>query len=508
MQHSIPDLSTKVRDISRSKIAIGIAAGVVVLFIGYLIFGRSSAKQDTLVVHSGNFLQQISVSGSVKASQDVDLAFSQGGRIGSVSAVVGRGVSVGEVLAEVENGDIRAQVLQKQASLESAQAKLATLQAGTRPEELAQAQAAVAQDQTAVLNAINTAYTVVDDAIHNKTDEIFSNPRTLPQLNFSISNAQLKTNIETGRTSLEPVLVAWQQKINVSSAADLTASVALAQQNLAIVSQHLILVNNALNSSLSTPSVSQATLNTYTNDAGVARANVNGTIAALATAVSVLDGATRSLTVKQAGTTQTDIDAQSALVKGAQADLANMKAQLGKTLIVAPFSGVVTKVDAKVGQTAGANTALISLISVGTYQIESYVPEVNIALVKVGDRATVTLDAYGTSVLFDAQLISIDPASQIRDGVSTYRSILQFKKVDSRIRAGMTANVVITTDERQGIISVPQKIVQTEGGISYVFVKENEKSTKRTVTTGSLSSLGTIEITSGLKDGDIVVLTQ
>lgn len=508
MPHSIPALSTKLREFFQSKIAIGVVAGIVIIFIGYLIFGGSSAKQDTLVVHPGSFLQQVSVSGTVKASQDVDLAFSQGGRIGSVSAVVGSGVYAGQVLAEVENGDIRAQVLQKQASLESAQSKLATLQAGTRPEEIALAQAAVAQDQTAVINAINTAYTVVDDAIHNKTDEIFSNPRTLPQLNFSISNAQLKTNIETGRAALESTLVAWQQKINGSTVTDLSASVALAQQNLAIVSQHLILVNNALNSSLSTPSISQATLNSYTSDAGIARANVNGTINALAAAVSALDGATRSLTLKQAGTTQTDIDVQAALVKAAQADLANMQAQLAKTLIVAPFSGIVTKVDAKVGQTAGANTALISLISVGTYQIESYVPEVNIALVKVGDRATVTLDAYGAGVPFEAQLISIDPASQIRDGVSTYRSILQFKKVDSRIRSGMTANVVITTDERQGVFTVPQKIVQTEGNTSYVFVKENNKNAKRIVTTGSVSSMGTMEITSGLKDGDVVVLSQ
>ena len=503
-----PSIISKLTPFFTIKVVAVVLVMLVLVFVGYKFFSPSSdGNQGTMVIHAGDFLQQVSVSGTAKAAQDVSLAFAQGGRIGNVSVSVGDRVYPGQVLAEVENADLRAQTLQKQAALESAQAKLASLKAGTRPEELAQAQAAVAQDQTALINTLGTAYTVADDAIHNKTDEIFSNPRTGAQVNFSSSNSQLKTNVEATRGTLESMLSSWQQKIAALALSNLSDSTTLTQQNLTTISQYLVSINTLLNSSLPNPSVTQTTLNTYTADAGLARTNVNNSIASVASAVSALDAASRALTLKQAGAIQTDIDAQAAQVKAAQADLANTQAQLAKTLITAPFAGVVTSVDAKVGQTAATNAALVSLISVGRYQVESYIPEVNIALVKVGNPATITLDAYGTAVFFDARIISIDPASQLRDGVSTYRSLLQFENDDPRIRAGMTANVVITTDKRSGVISVPQKIIKTAGATSYVYVREGGKNVKRDVTTGSISSVGTIEIISGLKDGDSVVLS-
>ncbi len=509
MHNRISSIASVSKQILRSKAVVATLLSLVVIVLAYAYFSSDKSDQtETLVVHPGQFVQQISVSGTVKAAQDVDLAFSQGGRINRVSVSVGNYVNEGQVLAELENGDIRAQVLQKEAALENAKAKLATLQAGSRPEEIAQAQAAVTQSQTALMNALNTAYTVADDAVHNKTDEIYSNPRTNPQINFSSSNSQALTNVAATRSSLESMFASWQKSLLGLSLINLSDVTATTQQNLTSVSQYLGAVNSLLNTALPNASVSQTTLNTYTTDAGVARSNVNSTIASAASAVSALDAANRTLTLKQAGTTQTDIDAQAAQVKAALADLANIQAQLQKTIIAAPFTGLVTKVDAKVGETAGANTALISLISAGTYEIESYIPEINVASVRVGNTAVVTLDAYGETVPFNAKVISIDPASQVRDGVSTYRALLQFINNDSRIRAGMTANVVITTDARSGVISVPQKIVQVDGETSHVYVREGNKDVKRTVVTGKSSSVGGVEIVSGLKDGDAVVLTQ
>lgn len=92
---------------------------VVVGLVWFFGFRTSGSTEETMVVHPSRFVQQISVSGSVKASQDVNLAFSQGGRIGRVPVAVGAQVYAGQILAEVENGDIRAQVLQKEAALET-----------------------------------------------------------------------------------------------------------------------------------------------------------------------------------------------------------------------------------------------------------------------------------------------------------------------------------------------------------------------------------------------------
>jgi len=70
----------------------------------------------------------------------------------------------------------------------------------------------------------------------------------------------------------------------------------------------------------------------------------------------------------------------------------------------------------------------------------------------------------------------------------------------------MTANILIITDEKTNVIAVPQGIVIERDGQKFVSVKEGDTIVDRAVQTGSVSSLGTIEIVSGLTDGDVVLL--
>ena len=117
-------------------------------------------------------------------------------------------------------------------------------------------------------------------------------------------------------------------------------------------------------------------------------------------------------------------------------------------------------------------------------------------------------NAYGDGVEFFATVAAIDPAETIRDGVSTYRSILEFSNDDPRVRVGMTANITITTAEKENVIAIPRAVVMDDGNGQYVYVKEGESIGTRQVTTGLVSSLGTIEITSGLEEGDVVILQK
>src|SRR3989344_8065600 len=119
---------------------------VVVLAGGFILFGGKKAEERVITVEKGSFVQEVSVSGKVVAAQDVDLGFSQGGRVSGVYAKVGDTVAKGAALAELENGDLRAAVLQREASLATQRAKLASLKQGTRPEEIAVAEAEVESD--------------------------------------------------------------------------------------------------------------------------------------------------------------------------------------------------------------------------------------------------------------------------------------------------------------------------------------------------------------------------
>jgi len=485
---------------------VGILA---VLAVGYAVFFRTGGPaEELLVVHPGDFLQQVSVSGKVVSAQEVDLGFSQGGRVAGVYVKVGQKVSVGTTLASIENGDLRAGVLQKQAALETQQAKLASLKAGTRPEEVAVSESEVASAAAALVNAIQDAYRAADASVRNTTDQFLNNPRTNPQLTFPVSDSQLKAKVETERSSAEVLLTSWQSAVlGLTADSDLAVASQSGQKNLSQIAALLSDANVALNHGISSPSIPQATLDGYISAVATARANINTAISALSSGVTTLDTAKKNLALAKAGATAEDIASQEAQVNVAKADLANAQALLAKTIITAPFSGTVTLVDAKVGSIASSNATQISLIAADSLQIESYVPEINVAVITVEDGATATLDAYGESTPFEAKVVSVDPAETVRDGVSTYKTILQFLSQDARIRSGMTANVVITTDKREGVLSVPQGIIVERDGKKYVQTKTSDAMVEREVTTGEVSSSGNIEILSGLSDGDVVVLS-
>jgi hypothetical protein len=146
------------------------------------------------------------------------------------------------------------------------------------------------------------------------------------------------------------------------------------------------------------------------------------------------------------------------------------------------------------------------MTSANIFQIESYVPEINIALIKFGDSAKITLDAYGDNTFFEAKVVSIDPAETVRDGVSTYKIKLQFIEKDERIKSGMTANVAIIIFNKPHVIVVPGGVVLEQDGKKFVQIKNGKEILEREVTTGDVSLLGQIEIVSGLEDGEQVIL--
>jgi len=167
---------------------------------------------------------------------------------------------------------------------------------------------------------------------------------------------------------------------------------------------------------------------------------------------------------------------------------------------------VVTKLEVEVGESVSPSLVVLSLMSASEFEIESRVAEVDIAKIKVGNSADVTLDAYGSDVVFKAKVVKVDPAETIIEGLSTYKVTLQFIDKDDRLRSGMTADVDILTAEKQEVILIPQRAVFSENGDKLVrILKKGNKIETIHVTTGLKNSNGEIEIIEGLSEGDKVV---
>lgn len=489
----------------------------------YLLSGNTNTEGQTITIQEGDFLEQVAVAGEVKPAKNVDLAFEQSGRVSGVYASVGQGVTVGTLLATLSSGELSASVSQKEAALAAQQAKLDGLKAGAQPEDVAASLAALEkakQDLTNMYAGISDkladAFGKGTDAVRVQLSPIFSGADTNdPQLSYSTTDSQSAIDASTARVQSRTALSAWQAELNTISP---YSNVAVLEKSLVDGLAHLsiirILSQDVINTLTSGTNLSVANLASYKAAATTALSETNSAITSLNNAAQniasqkiAIQQLQAQYDLKKAGATTHDIAAQQASVDGAVADVASARAQLAKSVMRAPFSGTVTKMDAKVGQIVSPTTPVVSMISNGIFQIECFIPEVDIARISVGDTASTTLDAYGVEQDFSARVIAIDPAQTLKNGVATYKTTLQFNSADPRIRSGMTANAIITTSRISGAISVPKGAIFQKGTDSYVqlLIGENSVDTKITIDSNA-SQIGNVRVTSGLQVGDVIVL--
>ncbi|MGD0328529.1 MAG: efflux RND transporter periplasmic adaptor subunit [Minisyncoccia bacterium] len=497
--------SDKIPKFLKSKWTITLIV-LIVLGGGYWFFVRSNKlSYQFITVTRGSISETVSATGNTTPMQSVSLAFQNSGVIGSVHYNLGDKVSAGAVIAELETGNLSAALQQAKANLAVAQANLAALQAGTRPEQLAIDQSAVTQDQAALFNAITSAYAAADGAVHTDADQFFSNPRNATAaLTFIVPDAVLTNTVTQERIALEPVLTAWSAQI-VSpsfSSSDPMAAATQATQDLTQVSTFLNDTAAALaEASASLPS---ATLGDYQSSIAGARTNIAGVLTALTTAKTALTSTEGTLALAQAGSTSQDIAAQQAQVEEAQASVDNAQVSLENTELIAPISGVITQQDAKVGQSTSPGTPLVSIIGNDGFEVDTGVSDTDIGKLVVGDKVTMTLDAFPNETFFGS-VFYIAPAETNTQGVITYLIKISFDTLDPRLKSGLTANITIQAKQDTNVLILPQyAILQNDNG-TFVETLVKGVATTSPVTLGIQDQNGNVEVLSGVTLGEQVI---
>lgn len=489
--------------------AIIISLVLVVGTVSGLFYFLRDKKQSfsTVVASRGDVIQEVGVTGRVEAAQSVELAFEKVGRVSRVNVGVGDKVFAGQVLVSLENADLRAQLTGAEANVKLQQAKLDEFRQGTRLEEIEIQEAKVEDAKQKLIDKLQDAYTKSDDAIRNKVDQFFTNPRgPSPQIDFSVP-AQLETKAELNRLLLEVELVSWRSSLDgLTSASNLNSYATDVKERLDHIKSFLEDIALILSDLDANANLSQTTIDGYRSDVSTARTNVNTAINNLSVSESDFIIKKNELALKKAGTADEQITAQEAQVENAIANVQNYEAQVAKTIIRSPINGIVTKQGAKIGEIVSASTVVVSVISEADFEIGANIPESDIAKIKIGNRARITLDAYGSNVIFEAGVFEIEPAETIIEGVATYKTTLQFFEADPRIKPGMTANIDILTDKRENVIAIPQRAIITKNGDTLIRVLKDGVIEDVMVKTGLRGSDGRVEITEGIHEGDEVIV--
>jgi multidrug efflux pump subunit AcrA (membrane-fusion protein) len=346
---------------------------------------------------------------------------------------------------------------------------------------------------------------------------MFNNSRSQnPTLQFQ-TDFQLQDDILSERVGIENLLSSLNISIkNLNNNSDI--NYALNKADNTLISIQLFLQNLAFSvNKLSTNStISQATLTLWKANVSTARVNIaiamnnlSVTIGQYQSALSALNVSNSQLVLIKTSATKNQIKVEEATVEEAQANVDAAQANLSKSVITSPISGVITNINAKVGQTIQSGITAISVISYGQYDVEAFIPEADIAKIKIGNIATTTLDAYGSDTFFQTSVMKIDPGETILENVPTYKITLKFaSSSDNRIKSGMTANLDILTAQKENALVVPSRSVYTLNNTKYVKSIDqinNKKITEIKVETGIRGVDGYVEIISGLKEGDKIV---
>lgn len=485
---------------------MGVVA-LVVIGAGYFLLRGKGVSYQFIPVTQGSITETVSVTGNTTPMKSVSLGFQNSGTIARVNYDLGDRVSAGAVLAELTSGNLYAALQQAQASLSAAEANLASLVAGTRPEQIAIDKNAVTQAQVALANAVASAYATSDSAVHTSADQFFTNPRNASAaLTFTVPDVTLANRLVQERIALEQVLSVWSEQVSSPSfgSGDPTALAAQAAHDLGLVSAFLNDAAAALAKTSSSSNVSATTLAAYGSSVAAARTSVASALTALTSAKTALVTTQGALTLAQAGSTAESIAAQRAQVEQARAGVTSALANLRGSQIVAPMSGIVTQQDAKIGQLASPGVPLVSLIGVGGFEVDAGVSETDVGKLAIGNVAKMTLDAFPNET-FAGTVFYIAPAQTNTQGVISYQIKIAFDKADPRLKSGLTANIDIQTKKKDNVLILPQYAILRNDSGTFVETLVGKVATTTPVTLGISDQEGNVEVVSGVTLGEQVI---
>ncbi len=183
--------------------------------------------------------------------------------------------------------------------------------------------------------------------------------------------------------------------------------------------------------------------------------------------------------------------------------LAHVK--LAKSVMTAPLAGTITKLDAKIGQIITAGATIATVATTDQVELVAQVTESDAAKINPAMAATVTFDAYPDTEQWRATVVRIAPAAVIVEGVPTFAVTLELPISDQRLKPGLTADIVVHAQKKEGVLAIPRRAVTSRDGQETVRVLQTDGSfTERAVVTGLVGSDGAVEITSGVSEGEQV----
>lgn len=195
----------------------------------------------------------------------------------------------------------------------------------------------------------------------------------------------------------------------------------------------------------------------------------------------------------------------------AEARAANLRDKLTRTVIRAPHAGTLLLRDLTEGQViTGAaaqngGTILGEVAELTGLMVRTNINEIDVARLKVGDRARVRVDSVRSAILSGTvKRIATSALDSAQDRTRVFPVDVILDEPEARLRPGMSATVMFTLARVDGALAVPlDAVFSTAEAVRYVFIRKGPGFEVRAVETG-IADTRRVQILNGLAEGDEV----
>jgi HlyD family secretion protein len=417
--------------------------------------GGGSLELDNIQLYRvsrGDLEVAVSAIGTIEPDEIVNLSFVVPGRVSEVFVQPGDYVLAGDVLVQLRNDTQRIAYEQATLALESAELQLEDL-------------------LTPDANAIKIVEANVDSAWGAY---------------MSVENAVTDEDIRAAELAYQQAYQAWQDAINIR--------------------------NQTPGGTTDTAyTLLDAQVGAASFDAEIARLQLEslktGSRPQLNAAYARVIQAQRELDRMKAGPTEYQIEQAQIAIDQAQSAVDRTDAAFKRTMLTAPFDGVVSIVNAEVGGLVAPGSAVIQVTDVAPLHLNIQVDEIDIGLIREQLPARVQLDAL-PRVSLPALLEQIALVGRNDGGIVSYDVKVTLDSSDPRARVGMTAEATIVVEERKDVLLIPNLYIRLDRQTdqAYVNVLRDDGSVEEVEVTLGLRGQETSEVLSGLREGDLILI--
>ncbi len=522
-------------------------------YFGYkrLFAPETVTRYVTAKVERGVLASSISGSGQVSASSQVDIQPKASGDVTSVLVKTGQEVKSGALLIQLNAATALKSVRDATANLESAKLSMEKLTQATDPLTLLQYENSLAQAEETKIKAEDDLKKAYEDGFNNVADTFLELPSlmsglydilygytfdySIPNIEYYANNAMIFEDEERAEKYRDSASLSFSAAKNaydinfdnyksasrfsststieslIDESYDTTKLIAEAVKNANNLIQYYIDVLTEKKARVQSQSSSHlSSLNSYTGTTNSQLLSLLSQKRTIQTSKESIIGSSRTIAEKtasladlKAGTDPLDLKAQQITLKQRQNSLVDARETLSNYSVRAPFDGVIAAVNVKKGDSASSGSAVCTIITkqrIATIALN----EVDVAKVKVGQRATITFDAI-EDLNITGEVAEVDTIGTVSQGVVSYNVKIAFDIQDERVKPGMSVSVSIILSSKPDVLLVSNSAIKTQNGSNYVEIMASGTPQMATITVGDSNDLMT-EIISGLNEGDEIVV--